>query len=589
MIEDKIQKAIKPIISIYSQIELDIIERIAEHFKINEEFINSDYWYFEKLKELGGLNNETIKLLEKYTGRTKQELLKAMNDIGINAIPTEQLNIATQKGALLNPEDIINSTNIQNIIKFSYNEIENSFLQLNKAIQEQVRKTYTDIITQTYIKTSSGIYSYQEAILESLDELGNKGISVLEYQTDKGIRNYDVVGTVRRDLLCATRGLAAKVNEEVIKESGNHIVRVSHHFGARIGDGGENYTNHAWWQEKQFFCWNYDGKATEEEKKLPDFMEHCNYGDVQGIVGINCKHFFTVWYGQLKKDELDFTYEENKEQYEKTQQQRYLENGVRKWKRKQVIANKAEDKEGYEKASKKTKEWQERIKTFTKDNNLKRDYTREHVKNTKVVTNKDNNDIIKPSYIRKNTDKDYDTTNEEENIKTAIELMPEKLKNDLNNTEFEIITRNKTNKNYSRYDRTNNKFYIYENSTQEEVIHEIGHYIETKYNILNNKKYIDIRSKGLNNCSIYSVKDLESYSGYKGITNSKFISELQGLIYKKDLQGKSYIGNNQLLNLNCLGEYFSEGFRAYWFESEKLKNTDLDLFNYIKEVLENVK
>ena len=107
MIEDKIQDAIKPIISLYEKIELEIIEMIAEHFNLNEEFINSDYWYFEKLKELGGLNNETIKLLEKYTGRTKEELLKAMKDIGINAIPVDQLNLATQKGALLNPELIL--------------------------------------------------------------------------------------------------------------------------------------------------------------------------------------------------------------------------------------------------------------------------------------------------------------------------------------------------------------------------------------------------------------------------------------------------------------------------------------------------
>ena len=106
MIEDKIQSAIKPIISIYSQIELDIIEKIAEHFKINEEFINSDYWYFEKLKELGGLNNKTIKLLEEYTGKTKQELLKAMQDIGISAIPIEQLNIAQNQGILFNPQII---------------------------------------------------------------------------------------------------------------------------------------------------------------------------------------------------------------------------------------------------------------------------------------------------------------------------------------------------------------------------------------------------------------------------------------------------------------------------------------------------
>lgn len=386
MMEEKIQKAIKPILSIYSKIELELIEKIAEHFKINEEFINSDYWYFEKLKELGGLNNETLKLLEKYTGKTRQELLEAMKDIGISSIPVDQLNIATQKNALLNPETIINSTNIQNIIQYSYDEVEKSFLNLNKTIQEQVRKTYTDVITETYIKTNAGVCSYQEAILESLDKLGDKGISILTYQDKNGlVRNYDVVGTVRRDLLIATRGLAGKVNEEVIKESGNHVIRVTNHFGARTGDGGEDYTNHAWWQELQFFCWDYDGKATEEEKKLPDFMKHCNYGDVQGIVGINCKHLFTVWYGSTKKEDLDFTYDENKEQYEKTQQQRYLENGVRKWKRKQVIANKTQDEEGYKKSSLKVREWQERLNTFTKENELRGDYSRQHVKGYKVA------------------------------------------------------------------------------------------------------------------------------------------------------------------------------------------------------------
>ena len=123
---------------------------------------------------------------------------------------------------------------IQNIIQHQYDYIEKTFLQLNKNIEEQVRKTYTDIVTQTYIKTTSGVYSYQEAILQSLDELGDKGISVLTYQDKKWFKkNYDVVGTVRRDLLVATRGLAGKVNEEVIKESGHHIIRVSHHFGAR--------------------------------------------------------------------------------------------------------------------------------------------------------------------------------------------------------------------------------------------------------------------------------------------------------------------------------------------------------------------
>ena len=74
-----------------------------------------------------------------------------MQDIGVNSIPVDQLNIATQKNALLNPEKIMNSVNIQNLIKYSYNEVEKTFLSLNKTIQEQVRQTYTDIVTETYI------------------------------------------------------------------------------------------------------------------------------------------------------------------------------------------------------------------------------------------------------------------------------------------------------------------------------------------------------------------------------------------------------------------------------------------------------
>lgn len=530
MLENKIQNAIKPILSIYSKIELELIEKIAKHFNLNEEFINSDYWYFEKLKELGGLNAETLKLLEEYTGKTKQELLKAMKDIGVSSIPIDQLNIATQKNALLNPETIINSVNIQNIIQYSYDEIEKSFLNLNKTMQEQVRQTYTDIITETYIKTNAGICSYQEAILESLDRLGDKGISILTYQDKNGlIRNYDVVGTVRRDLLIATRGLAGKINEEVIKESGNHIVRVTNHFGARTGDGREDYTNHAWWQEKQFFCWDYDGKATEEEKKLPDFMKHCNYGDVRGIVGINCKHLFTVWYGSTKKEDLDFTYDENKEQYEKTQQQRYLENGIRKWKRKQVVAKRVQDKEGYKKSSIKAKEWQNRLNKFTEENELKRDYTREHIKNyknIKIETNDEN--ILDNIKAIKNKIVLKDITNQKNNLINNA-FINQTFKNIALKTNVKSIKKG-GNKSYHNAGNIvlSNK---YKNRT---IVHEMAHNIDYSNKWLSsNKNFIQAikidKDFIIKNKSIYVnlIKNNRQYRELSdiigGITNNEIV------------------------------------------------------------------
>lgn len=204
------------------------------------------------------------------------------------------------------------------------------------------------------------------------------------------------------------------------------------------------------------------------------------------------------------------------------------------------------------------------------------------------VTEQMKDDIITPNFIRKNVGKNIDTTMDEKAINEAIDMMPDVVKNNLKNTEFEIISQGTTNINNSSYDRRNNKFYIFTGADKEEVIHEIGHYIETKYNVLNDSKYINIRNNGLENYSIYAVQDLINYN-VKGITSNKFISEQQGHIYKKDLQGNSYIGMNAKINLNCLGEYFSEGFREYFSNPNNLKTHDIDLYNYIEEVLGNVK
>lgn len=205
------------------------------------------------------------------------------------------------------------------------------------------------------------------------------------------------------------------------------------------------------------------------------------------------------------------------------------------------------------------------------------------------MTIKEKNDIIIPNYIRKKIDSNYNSQQDEVNINKAINKMPYTLRKQLNETEFEIITEGSTDKDFSRYDRKNNKFYIYEGADEQEIIHEIGHYIETKYNILNDEKYISIRNKGLENYWVNAVKELPHYQGTIGITSNKFISEQQGRIYKKDLQGKSYVANYGKINLNCLGEYFAEGFREYYNDMSNLKVKDIELFKYIEELLKNAK
>lgn len=50
-----------------------------------------------------------------------------------------------------------------------------------------------------------------------------------------------------------------------------------------------------------------------------------------------------------------------------------------------------------------------------------------------------------------------------------------------------------------------------------------------------------------------------------------------------------YITDNGKINLTCLGEYFSEGLREYHQNRNNFKEKDVDLFNYIEELLKNDK
>lgn len=378
------------------------------------------------------------------------------------------------------------------------------------------------------------------------------------------------------------------------------LIETSAHAGARPG--------HAVWQGKVF-------SRSGTSRKYPDFVSSTGYGTITGLMGINCRHSFYPFYEGISKraytdDELkkinNETVKYNGEKikiYEATQIQRSMERDIRKYKRQiagyeGIILESKDENIIVEATSRLTakkkdlEQSQEELRDFIKQTGLTRDRARERLNrfdtdfpviNKSTKTNKD--DIITPSYIRKNVSKGYDTKNDEEIITNAINVMPNKLKEELENTEFEIITKGITDKDYSRYDRKSNKFYIYEDADIYEVIHEIGHYIETRYNVLNDSTYINIRKKGLENYSIYAVNGLKSYPGYKGISNNKFVSELQGLIYKKDMQGKSYIGNNEKINLHCLGEYFSEGFREYYQNRHNLKLKDIELFNYIEELI----
>lgn len=367
--DEKIEKAIKPLVEMYENIENELLEIIARHFLFSEEFENSDYWRIKKLDEMGLFNQEIVEYIARYTNKSKKEVLKALNEIGIETVNLDNLNRLFEDEVLkVNPNILVENNTIQNMINFAYNEISNRFMEMSNKIEQATRDAYLNVIEECYLKTSMGTHSYQESIRQSIDDLGNAGITTLIYNTTDeegnitGIRRYDVAGTARREILTGARQLSNNINLEVANELEVEYLYLSEHLQCRPE--------------------HFDWQGTIIKRK--DLVDITDYGSITGLGGINCKHYAEPYFGDKRGDELKrFGEEETSKAYELSQKQRYLERGVRKWKRKAEMFKVNGDKEAYLKSNNKVKEWQLRVKDFTEKNDLKRDYTREYISESK--------------------------------------------------------------------------------------------------------------------------------------------------------------------------------------------------------------
>ncbi len=396
---DEDEKVFRKIINSYSELETKLLDEIVSHFKLNEEFINSDYWKLEKLEELGLLSENIVEYIANVTKKTPKEIKKDIETIGFDNIRMDELNKAYKGGYLqINPKTLLENVTVQNLIQHSYNVLTDTFLEISNKIEKGTRQAYLDIVEKVYLRTTQGV-TYQQAIRSALLDLGEKGITTLTYKTVDtegtitGLRHYDIEGAVRREIVTANHNLVNEINKTVAEELEVEYLLLSEHIACR----------------PQHFPWQ--GTII----RRVDLQVVTRYGEVDGMGGPNCKHFPKPYFGNARGSELkSITQEEAEEEYKLQQQQRYLERGIRKWKRKQRIFEGAEDKEYQDKCKNKVKEWQLRNKHFTEENNLRRDFSRENVE--KVTNSKKDDTLLIPEVLEKTA-------------KKQNQVIPEKAKN----------------------------------------------------------------------------------------------------------------------------------------------------------------
>lgn len=373
--DEKIEKAIEKILNMYEKIENDLLIEIASHFLINDEFLNSDNWRIKKLEEMGLFNQDIIDYITRATKSTPKKIKEALNQINIDTTNMSDLNRLFEDEVLkINSNILINNFTINNIIDKSYDELSNTLIQMSNKIETSVRSAYLNIIEDVYLKTSMGTHSYQSAIREAINNLSNTGLKVLSYKTTDeagnvtGIRNYNIESAVRREVLTASRQLSNKISMEIANELECEYIYLSEHLQCR--------PTHFDWQ----------GTIIKRE----DLEKVTHYGEVDGLAGINCRHYFEPYFGDARGSDLkEYSEKECNKAYNLSQKQRYLESGIKKWKRKSEMFKANRDFDSYSKCKIKIRNWQSKIDKFTKDNNLKRDFNREYVLEVKNSSYKD--------------------------------------------------------------------------------------------------------------------------------------------------------------------------------------------------------
>ena len=145
------------------------------------------------------------------------------------------------------------------------------------------------------------------------------------------------------------------------------LVFVDAHFGAR--------PSHAEWQGQVY---SRSGRSTE----YPSLVDATGYGTVTGLCGANCVHYMTPYVpGYSELPDMDYSEQEritgmtSDEYYAATQKQRRYERLIRSQKRE--ISYLQEVRADAVKQRIRLGELQDKLRQFTHDNHLRRDYERE--------------------------------------------------------------------------------------------------------------------------------------------------------------------------------------------------------------------
>lgn len=364
---------LKPLISIYDEIELDLIKNIISRIDNYDDIKGNLKWYLDKLNEVNLLDDENKLIINKNKSDIKKTLKNMVESTGKHIDNFNLLNDYYNKELIkVNPLKLSSNNAINNLIREALKDSNDIMNLINTKAIEGAQESYKNILNKAYVETASGVYPYTESIRRALNDFAKEGIRAVHY--DSG-RTLSIEAVVRRDVITRVNKLVGDCEIEHAKELGTNLVYVDQHLGARVRTKymKNDYEAHVEWQGKKYMI---DGSSN----KYPNLYEATGYGEMLGLKGLNCYHNLRpTWEWEKIPDVIDEV--QNVKEYEKLQKQRSFERKTRELKRHKIIAQSINDKTELKSINKKLKLQNDKYNNWLKENNLTRDFNREFISN----------------------------------------------------------------------------------------------------------------------------------------------------------------------------------------------------------------
>lgn len=327
--------------SLESKLLKEICSRLDLAGELNEVTVDS----MRALRSHGISLDEIESAIRENTQISEEELQKLLDDVVARnqEYYTELIDLA----GVTQPQTLLSQSDIDAIIRQTGTEMINitqsmGFLVDGGKTMLDPARAYQWALNNAELEIMSGAIDYNQAIKSSVRQLADSGLRYVTYES--GHRDHIDVAA-RRAVMTGINQLCSRYSEQSMDYLNTDLVETTAHSGARNIGGVNGWEAHTEWQGKVF---HWRAKGNRNRGKYPDFERSCGYGDVTGILGANCRHFFhpfvdgvmerTYTDSQLRHidDGRDADFEgRHYTAYEATQKQREIERTVRKLERRQ--------------------------------------------------------------------------------------------------------------------------------------------------------------------------------------------------------------------------------------------------------------